>query len=155
MWRRQLRSFIAQRETKKASRTSVYRRAPDRRVSGEHNILGVERRKGLDTRPQSIWAPVARELDFFKANALSAIAAAPITDPMIRSAINTSLEALEIALENKLTAMMNVWIAADVLEITSRVAGPSMTAKIMWAKKGTLTLMVPCASRMRPLARDR
>lgn len=139
LWRRHLRTFLAQREAKKGSRDVGFIVALLIAASVETTIFLAM--KGLDMRPQSIGAPVARELDFFKANALSALAAAPITNPMIRSAISTNLEALEIALENKLTAMMNVWLAADVLEITSRIAGPSMTAKIMWAEKGPLTIM--------------
>jgi len=100
--------------------------------------------RGIDMRPGSgtIAAPVMRELHFFRDEAREAIATAPITDDAVRAAINTSLETLETTLMNELTAQSNVWLAGDVLEHASRIAGASLASKIVWGHKREVLVMV-------------
>ena len=60
----------------------------------------------------------------------------------LKGGINASLEALEIAAENEVTAASCVWLAGDVLEMSSRIAASSLAAKVVWAEKLSLVIMV-------------
>ena len=93
-------------------------------------------------RPGTVAAPVMRELNFFMAEARSAIAAAPITDQAVKVGINANLEAMECALENEPTAQSNVWLAGDVLECAGRIAGSSLAAKVVYAHRREVLVMV-------------
>ena len=164
LWRRHLRAFTLQRgspyqhargrehgckvpEGLKPSRDVGFIVAFLLATAVETTIFLGQR--GIDMTPGgragngSIAAPVMRELQFFRDEARSAIAAAPITDYAVRAGINTCLETLECVLENETTAQSNVWLAGDVLECGSRIAaGASLAAKIVWAHKVEVLVMV-------------
>lgn len=142
LWRRHMRSFVAQREAARGGRDVSFIVAFMIAMSVEMTVSNV--RRGLDVRPIANGTPVMLEMRRLLVSARATLAATPISgDAALTDALMNSIEALEYSLESEPTAQSNTWLAGDVLDVASRCGGPaSLAAKVMWRQKSYLVVMV-------------